>query len=60
MQGTTVMIKGHKKTHKNKREIASFFMDVAWPSDPMGKVKQESSGNFAGEYFLVKKKYFEK
>lgn len=54
------MIKGHKKTHKNKRENASIFVDGAWPSDPMGKVKQESSGYFAGEYFLVRKKYLEK
>lgn len=54
------MIKGHKKTHRNKRENASIFVDGAWPSDPMGKVKQESSGYFAGEYFLVRKKYLEK
>lgn len=50
------MIKGHKKTHKNKRENASIFVDGAWPSDPMGKVKQESSGYFAGEYFSCKEK----
>lgn len=48
------MIKGHRKPHKNKREIASFFMDVAWPSDPTGK--EESSHSFAGGSFLVRKK----